>query len=254
MCLDFAMLVLVFAAGRCPWRKDWPLIFNPPRNDYPSLRDVIRAFRSLYSNVSMGDLRLITTIDHISPHWAIMTSIVGRSSRVRTFSILRTTSIPSTTRPKTTCLSLSHGVSAVVMKNWEPLVLGPEFWSRLAFSPNRLFFIQLRDCERERQEQLTAILNNPGVSCLSWKFSSAKDLVPYIEVDPVPSPCKKSPPWIMKSLILQKSSIRACTVNADMFTHDAMDSTALVTLRSSLCIFRFPSAELSKVLGSLSDG
>ena len=31
-----------------------------------------------------------------------------------------TTSIPSTTRPKTVCLLSSHGQGTVVMKNWEP--------------------------------------------------------------------------------------------------------------------------------------
>ena len=32
---------------------------------------------------------------------------------------------PSTTSPKTTCLPSSHEVTTVVMKNWDPLVLGP---------------------------------------------------------------------------------------------------------------------------------
>ena len=40
-------------------------------------------------------------------------------------SILRTMSRPSTTSPKTTCLPSSHEVTIVVMKNCEPLVLGP---------------------------------------------------------------------------------------------------------------------------------
>ena len=39
--------------------------------------------------------------------------------------IFFTTSMPSTTSPKTVCLSSSHGVAARVMKNWPPLVLGP---------------------------------------------------------------------------------------------------------------------------------
>lgn len=36
-------------------------------------------------------------------------------------SILETSSMPSRTSPKTTCLPSSHGVWTVVMKNWEPL-------------------------------------------------------------------------------------------------------------------------------------
>ena len=64
---------------------------------------------------------------YISPHIAIATSCAGLSSRVRTFSTLRTTSMPSTTLPKTTCLPLRCGAGAVRMKNWQPLVLGPEF-------------------------------------------------------------------------------------------------------------------------------
>src|SRR5262245_48678733 len=41
-------------------------------------------------------------------------------------SIVRTTSMPSITEPNTTCLPSSQGVLAVVRKNCEPLVLGPE--------------------------------------------------------------------------------------------------------------------------------
>jgi hypothetical protein len=45
---------------------------------------------------------------------------------VRVFSILLTTSMPSMTLPKTTCLPLRWGVPLldVMMKNWQPLVLG----------------------------------------------------------------------------------------------------------------------------------
>lgn len=36
--------------------------------------------------------------------------------------------LPSpTTRPKTTCLLSRKGVGTVVMKNWQPLLLGPAF-------------------------------------------------------------------------------------------------------------------------------
>lgn len=67
---------------------------------------------------------------YISPHWAITTSVAGFSPRVRVFSTLRMTSIPSTTFPKTTCLLLRKGVGTVITKNWQPLVLGPEFWRK----------------------------------------------------------------------------------------------------------------------------
>src|SRR5262249_59623471 len=60
-------------------------------------------------------------------------------------SIVSTTSAPSVTAPKTTCLPSSHEVTTVVMKNCEPLVFGPAL----------------------------AIDRRNGRSCLSWKFSSA---------------------------------------------------------------------------------
>merc|ERR1719272_2124975 len=44
-----------------------------------------------------------------------------------TFSILSTTSIPSTTCPNTTCLPSRWGVCPVQTKNCEPLVFGPAF-------------------------------------------------------------------------------------------------------------------------------
>ena len=69
---------------------------------------------------------------HISPQALITTSKFGISFPrypVFVFSILRTTSIPSKTFPKTTCLPSKKGVGTVVMKNWEPLPLGPAFCS-----------------------------------------------------------------------------------------------------------------------------
>ena len=56
-------------------------------------------------------------------------------------------------------------------------------------------------CPQLMGVSLTAMLNSPGRSCLSVKFSSANLRVPYIDMDPVPSPLTKSPPCIMKSLI-----------------------------------------------------
>merc|ERR1740121_2224989 len=44
-----------------------------------------------------------------------------------TASIFFTTSIPSTTVPKTQCLPSSHAVFTVHRKNWEPFVFGPAF-------------------------------------------------------------------------------------------------------------------------------
>ncbi len=62
-------------------------------------------------------------------------------------SIFLTRSLPawSATSPKTTCLPSNHEVTTVVMKNWEPLVLGPAL----------------------------AMLRRKGLVCFNWKFSSA---------------------------------------------------------------------------------
>ena len=57
------------------------------------------------------------------------------------------TSSPSTTAPKTTCLPSSQGVFTVQRKNCEPLVFGPAL----------------------------AMLRTPGPVCFSLKFSSAND-------------------------------------------------------------------------------
>merc|ERR1711920_491363 len=62
-----------------------------------------------------------------------------------TASISFTTSMPSTTEPKTTCLPSSHAVFTVHKKNCEPFVFGP------AFAMERM----------------------PGPVCFSVKFSSA---------------------------------------------------------------------------------
>jgi hypothetical protein len=85
----------------------------------------------------LESLSLDNLLGHISPHWAMITSRLGLSrseAPVRVFSILRATSMPSTTLPKTTCLLFRKGVATVVMKNWQPLVLGPEFWKRVYIS------------------------------------------------------------------------------------------------------------------------
>jgi hypothetical protein len=81
-----------------------------------------------------------------SPQSAMMTSTWGLSpAAFATFSMALTTSIPSTTFPKTTWRPSSHEVTTVVMKNCEPFVSLPAF----------------------------AMLRKPGAVCLSLKFSSA---------------------------------------------------------------------------------
>ena len=58
----------------------------------------------------------------------IVIGLTGRSPGfdVAVPPIFFTTSIPSVTSPNTLCLLSSHGVGASVMKNWPPLVFGPE--------------------------------------------------------------------------------------------------------------------------------
>jgi hypothetical protein len=59
---------------------------------------------------------------------------------VGTFSTFLTVNMPSTTRPKTTCLPSRNSAGAQVMKNWQPLVPGPELaWGRgqLTTNPGR---------------------------------------------------------------------------------------------------------------------
>ena len=79
-----------------------------------------------------------------SPQSPIFTDWDVRPVRLPTASIFFTTSMPWTTLPKTTCLPSSQGVATVVIKNCEPLVLGPEL----------------------------AIDRRPGPVCLCLKFSS----------------------------------------------------------------------------------
>lgn len=103
------------------------------------------------------------------PQSMILTFWFVRPFALPTFSIWWTISIPLVTRPNTTCLPSSQGVSEPVMKNWDPLLLGPEL----------------------------AMLTTPGPEWRSAKFSSA-NFAPYMDSPPVPLPRTKSPPWIMK--------------------------------------------------------
>lgn len=58
----------------------------------------------------------------------ILSSSTGLSSApVGTSPMRFTIAMPFLTRPKMVCLPSSHGVGASVMKNCDPLVLGPEF-------------------------------------------------------------------------------------------------------------------------------
>lgn len=55
--------------------------------------------------------------------WFWITWLLSKNRRQFTC----TTSIPFATLPNTVCLLSNHGVATVVIKNWEPFVLGPAF-------------------------------------------------------------------------------------------------------------------------------
>ena len=60
-----------------------------------------------------------------SSHLTTVTLVFGLPFPVPSFSTLYTDFISPKTLPKTTCLPSNQGVGAVVIKNYEPLVLGP---------------------------------------------------------------------------------------------------------------------------------
>ena len=60
-------------------------------------------------------------------HYVTVTFYLGVPDYDPTASTFFTISYPLVTLPKTTCLPSNHGVAAVVKKNYDPLVLGPEF-------------------------------------------------------------------------------------------------------------------------------
>lgn len=105
----------------------------------------------------------IETTIYISPHCVITTSVVGRSRMQRTFSILRTTSIPSITLPNATYWPSRKGCALLVMKNWQPFVFGPELRRVSAGRTGRA----------GQPETYFAIERIPGASCFTKKFSSA---------------------------------------------------------------------------------
>mmetsp|Transcript_24450 Transcript_24450/g.75519 ORF Transcript_24450/g.75519 Transcript_24450/m.75519 type:complete len:182 (-) Transcript_24450:422-967(-) len=61
----------------------------------------------------------------ISPDSSMTTRALGLPDWEPCFSMASTTSRPSRTLPKTTCLPSSHAVLTVVMKNWDPFVSLP---------------------------------------------------------------------------------------------------------------------------------
>lgn len=75
--------------------------------------------------------------------WAAVTAVTAimQDTLQRLIQLIVRAAIPL---PKTVCLPFSHDVMTVVMKNWEPLVLGPAL----------------------------AMLSKPATSCFSAKFSS----------------------------------------------------------------------------------
>lgn len=87
----------------------------------------------------------------------------GRPESVPCASTCFTTSIPSRTSPKTTCLPSSHDVTAVVMKNYNAV-------SADAHKTRT----QKRTCEPFVLGPALAIESRPGRVCLIEKFSSSK--------------------------------------------------------------------------------
>ena len=94
------------------------------------------------------------------------------------------------------------------------------------------------------------MLSRPAESCLRLKFSSAKDLVPYMEVLPVPSPLRKSPPWIMKLLIYRDQNREHHLHPKHGEAYYAMELAPFVALRSPLGILGFSGTELTEILSS----
>lgn len=71
---------------------------------------------------------LFVSYSLISPQSSITTFVLGLSpGTVGVFSIAFTTSIPSTTFPKTTCLPSNQEQGTVVMKNWLPFAILKEY-------------------------------------------------------------------------------------------------------------------------------
>lgn len=81
-------------------------------------------FLSTSSNILT--LPLPSLLSYISPQFSITISSTGTLPLVMHLSILSTISKPSTTLPNTTCFPSKCGKSLQQIKNWHPLLLGPE--------------------------------------------------------------------------------------------------------------------------------
>lgn len=117
-----------------------------------------------------------------------------------------------------------------VIKNWHPLVFGPLF----------------------------AIDNNPAVSCLYKKFSSGKGAELYIDVLPVPSWLRKSPPandtnmWVVSQMKYLSAFQTFCiqTLYHEIFD-DSMKSGILIADRVwCRCRKIFTRTELTEIFTS----
>src|SRR6266567_4681458 len=113
---------------------------TPGRHEEPAVRALEAAVAFRVAVEQVGAERLLAVradelvarlrrVGHASVTDSMRTSSRGRSpGPVSRAEIASTTSMPEATRPKTVCLPSSHGhASAVTMKNWLPLVLGPAF-------------------------------------------------------------------------------------------------------------------------------
>lgn len=60
--------------------------------------------------------------------------------------------VPSTTFPKTTCFLFNQVVLTVVMKNWEPLVLGPKGHMSVKPQEQKKMFSKMRKSQTGREE------------------------------------------------------------------------------------------------------
>merc|ERR1719397_244884 len=121
----------------------------------------------IHDRSSSNQCRPIETIQHCSQSATMIFLLVLPDCDPNDSTFL-TTSMPSLTWPKTTCFPSSHWVLAVQRKNWLPLVLGP------ALAMERI----------------------PGPVCFRVKFSSG-NLLPKMDLPPVPLWLVKSPPWHM---------------------------------------------------------
>ena len=204
---------------------------------------MIAAGIRLLNRLALRVIRLSGAIcpkHHISPHCEITTSCRGLSPGllVRVFSTLRTTSRPSITLPKTTCLLFRNGVGTVVIKNWQPFVFSPEFWESLdAWSA---YFVA-RTYSHTEQTRLI--------------MGARKILV--VELLGAVDGCRASAVTIEEVTALYHELFDLVIVSAEsaaisyMSTYDAMELAAFVALRSTLGVLRLAGAELAKILRCL---